>query len=307
MVFNIETGQQNKGIRKEVIDGMVKQTAARAYKFKQAVAIVTTNAWKNTFFREDLTVLTGRSGNSQKGIPRGANFPQRVVKWQEVSVRVVKHGLEDNIIWEDIISGEINVQARTVIRLTEGVVKSVDDDIFNQLSQAGITNNNPGQGTNIVIQSFALGNVTDGGNWDQSSAAIIDNLMKASQLIAENGNYAVNDLMCFVSPRDKRSIMKFLADKGAQWMPIATDIATNGRIATVAGVTIVESTSVPASYALVVKPKVCATWKSLVPLTSTTIEDPFKSVKIRVVEEGVVELTDPQAIVLIKGTQLTKA
>ena len=93
MPYGIETGNTTRGIRAEVVDAMVKQTAERTYKFKQACAIVTTSAWKNTFFREDTTVLTGASGNSQKGIPRGANFPQAVVKWTELSVRIVKHGL----------------------------------------------------------------------------------------------------------------------------------------------------------------------------------------------------------------------
>lgn len=290
MTYDLKAG--TSGIRAEVIDSMVKQIAARAYKFKQAVAVVPTSAWKNTFYREDLTIPAGQSGNATKGIPRGAAFPQYAVSWKEVSVRIVKHGLEDNIPWEDILSDDINVQARTVIRLTEGVVKSVDDDIW-----ASLTENRALSG---VIQSFAI---TLGRHWDATSAAIIDDMMKASELIATNGNYDVSDLMCFVSPRDKRSIMNYLADKGAQWMPIATDIATNGKVAKVAGITLIESNSVTSSYALVVKPKTCATYKELVGLRSTVIDDPYKSIKIRVVEEGTIELTDPKAIVLIGGTK----
>ena len=97
--------------------------------------------------------------------------------------------------------------------------------------------------------------------------------------------------------------MNYLADKGAQWSPIATDIAKNGQIGKVSGITIVSSNSVTASHALVVKPKICATWKELVSLRSTTVDDPYKSLKIRVVEEGVLELTDPLAVVLINNTQ----
>ena len=297
MAYNLESG--TVGIRKEVIDSMVKQTAARSYKFKQAVAIIPTSAWKNTFFREDLTVLTGQSGNAIKGIPRGANFPQATVDWEEVSVRIIKHGMEDNIAWEDILSDDINVQAMTIIRLTEAVVKSVDDDIWDSLTQ-GVHLGPTLQDSNIVIQSFAL---ATGYEWDSGSAAIIDNLMRASEEISTNGNYDVSNLMCFVHPYDKRQIMNYLADKGAQWSPIATDIATNGRIAKVAGVTIVESNSVSTSFALVVKPKTCATWKELVSLRSTTVDDPYKSLKIRVVEEGVLELTDPKAVVIIKNTR----
>lgn len=281
------------GIRAEVIDSMVKQTAAASYKFKQAVAVVPTSAWNNTFFRENLTVPAGKSGNATKGIPRGSNFPQYTIGWQEVTVKIVKHGLEENIPWEDILSDTINVQTRTVIRLTEGVVKSVDDDIYDVLSDTN------GTGSGDVIQSFAIA----GRQWNVSSAAIIDDLMQASELISTNGNYDTSNLIAFVSPKDHRSIKNYLADKGAQWQGIATDVATNGRVGKVAGITLVESNSVPASFALVVKPKTCATWKELVSLRSTTIDDPYKSLKIRVVEEGVVELTDPKAICLIKNTQ----
>ncbi|KKK69044.1 hypothetical protein LCGC14_2937990, partial [marine sediment metagenome] len=135
----------------------------------------------------------------------------------------------------------------------------------------------------------------------------VDNLLEASELIATNGNYDTNDLVCFVSPKDKRSIMNYLHDKGAQYNQLGEDIARNGAIAKVAGITLIESNSVTTSFALVLKPKVCATYKELVSLRSTTINDPYKSLKIRVVEEGVVELTDPLAICLIKGTQSASA
>lgn len=282
-------------LRREVIDSMVKQTAARKYKFKQAVAVVSTNAWTNTFYRENQTIPAGQSGNNTKGIPRGAAFPQYTIEWDPVSVKIIKFGLEESISWEDLLSDNIPVQARTIIKLTSGVVKAVDDFIWDQLTESRVP---------VNIQSFTIGSGTRGGHWDEASAAIIDNLMECSQLISEaDNNYDVDNLMCFVSPRDKRNIMNYLADKGTQWSPIATDIARNGRIGKVAGITIVESSSVTASYALVVKPKTCATYKELVGLRSTTVEDPYRSLKIRIVEEGTVELTDPKAVVLIKNTQ----
>ena len=279
------------GLRGEVIQEMVKQTAARSYKFLQAVAVVPTSDWSQTFFREDLTVPTGQSGNSIRGIPQGANFPQASIGFEKVTVRIVKFGIEDNIPWEAIISGQINVQARTVIRLTEAVTKAVDDEVWDALTESRT-------GTGYITSFAILGDA----HWDMASAAILNDLMKASRLISEQ-NYDVSDLMCFVSPRDKQNIMKYLADKGAQFPSIATGIVENGRIGTLAGMTLVESVSVTASYALVVKPKTCATWKELVPLRSITVEDPLKSWKIRIAQEGVLELTDPRCIVLIKNTQ----
>ena len=284
-------------LRKEVVDAMVKQIAARAYKFRQAFAVVSTNAWTNTFYREDLAVSAGPEGNKFKGIPRGANFPTSDVKWEKVSVSITKFGSEANIIWEDILANDINVQARTLIRKTEDIVKAVDDANWEDLTE--------GRTLTGRIQSFAIvftGNEAHG-RWDQASAAIVDDMMKASELISTNGNYDVGNLICFVSPRDNRSLKNYIADKGAQWQGPATDVLTNGRTGKIAGIQIVESNSVTASYALVVKPKTCATWKSLVSLRTNTTDDPFKSWRVRIVEEGVTELTDPLAIVLIGNTQ----
>ena len=126
--------------------------------------------------------------------------------------------------------------------------------------------------------------------------------MKASELISTNGNYDVGNLICFISPRDRRAIANYVADKGAQWEGPATNVLVNGSVGKVAGMTLVESNSVTASYALVLKPKTCATWHELVSLRSTTVDDPYKSLMLRVVEEGSLILTDPLAIVLIGGT-----
>ena len=67
----------------------------------------------------------------------------------------------------------------------------------------------------------------------------------------------------------------------------------------------VVSNSVTASNALVAVPKICGTWKAAVPLQTNTTIDPFKSVRIRAVEMGVTQLTDPKAICLIKNTAET--
>jgi len=298
--YNLQVG--TTPIRAEVIDSLVKQTAARMYKFKQACAIVPTSAWKNTFFREDLSTSSGPTGNLFKGLPRGASFPQRDTPWETVSVRIVKFGSEVNIPWEDILSNDINVMARSIIRRTEDVVKAVDDHLWDSLTGTTLSE------LNLRIQSYAIsGTVSGHGYWDESSAAITDDLMSASRLIAVNGNYDVNDLICFVSPRDKQSMMKWLADKGAQWNALAQDITVNGGIGRLAGITLIESVSVPASYALVVKPKTCATINELVSLRSNTTDDPFKSVRVRVVEELSVSVTDPLAICVIQGTQSVNA
>lgn len=288
MAYDQENGTAN--LRAEFVDGVVKGFAERSYKFKQAVMISSTSAWKNTFYRENATPLSSPAGNSIKAIPRGAAYPQAVVQWEKVNSYLEKYGLEDSIFWEDILTDDVDVQARTMFRIAEGVTKAVDDEIWNALTE---------NRTAVNIQSVAI---AAGYCWDGASAAIIDNLMQAKQKIAEY-NYDSAGLMVFISPKDHRSIMNYLAEKGAQFPKVAEEVATNGVIGNLLGMTLVVSNSVTASYALVVKPKICATWKQAVPLTTTTIEDPYKSVKIRAVEIGVTQVTDPKAVVLISNTQ----
>jgi hypothetical protein len=290
MAYDLQTG--STGLRAEVIDSMVKQIASRSYKFKQALSIVPTNAWKNTFFREQVTIPAGQTGNATSNIPRGAAFPQYSIGWDEISVRISKFGLEENIAWEDVLSNDINIQARTVIRLTEGVTKAVDDVIWDGLTENRVP---------VNVQTFNV-ETTIKGPWDEASGSIIWDLMNASRLIAE-ANYGTEDLLCFISPKDKISIMKFITDKGAQYPQFSQNVAQNGEIGVLAGIKLIESNSVTASWALVCKPKTCGTWKELVSLRSVVTEDPLKSVRVRVCEEGVLEVTDPKAIVAISGTQ----
>lgn len=292
MAYDTEVGQGN--IRATYYDKAVKGLAAPVYKFKQACNISTTGAWTNYFYREDPAVLAGLTGNTTKGIPRGAEFPQAAVAWERVSSVIQKYGLEQNIPYEDLISNEIDVKERTLIKIAEGVAKAVDDEIWSVLSE--------GQNA-INIQSFAIAANYQWNAGADSSFAIIDDLLRAKQKIAEQ-NYPTDNLMCFVNPADYRSIMNYLASKGAQFPALGNEVAANGNMGTVAGIKIIVSNSVTADYALVCVPKRCATWKELVPLQTTTKEDPYKSLTIRAVEMGVTQLTDPLAVCLIVNTRL---
>lgn len=288
--------QQNAtmNLRKTFVDGAVKGFAERKYKFKQAVTISPTSAWKNYFFRESSAVLdsattTGITGSTIKGIPRGAAFPQAVVEWEKVLATIDKYGLEDFIYWEDVISNETDTRDRTLRKIAEGVAKKVDDQIWDGLTE------------NRAPTSISSYFITSGYQWDTASAQIIDNLLYAKQLIEEY-NYDTSNLMCFVSPKGYRDMLSWVASKGAQFPEFGNSVATNGQAGKLAGIQIVVSNSVTASYALVVVPKICATWKELTPLQTDVEEDKFKGYRIRAVELGTLQLTDPRGVVLFSNT-----
>ena len=208
-----------------------------------------------------------------------------------------KYALQTTIPFEDIISGEVSVRDRNLRKLAEGIVEGVDNQIFSGLSTDADIHT-------VTISQFG-GTHNSGGPWNTASAAILDDLERAQQLFGEN-NYDVGNMMVFINHRDKRSITKFLTDKGAQYPSVCEKMmnATNGQIGTLGNFTFVVSPVVTASQALVVIPKVCGTWKSLLPLTTDVNNEPLKDVRVRAAEIGVLQVTDPKAIAIIKGTVL---
>lgn len=293
MAFNIESG--NADLRARYYDKTIKNLAPRMYKFMQALTEDSTSAWKNFFWREDPTVLTPTGPIGIRGLAPGAQFAQARQKMEQIQANIDKYGLEQQIVWEDILTNDVDIQERALFKLAEGVTKAVDDQIYSALSDGD---------TSSAIFIYNAGGTGIAG-WNETSAAIHDDIGAGVQLLAES-NIDTGDLLLFVNPRDMRSIKKFIVDKGSQFQSFGDEVARNGRVGRFSGVTLVETNSVPVSRALLVKPKVCGSWKSLVPLQTTVIEDKFRNVTVRCVQEGVCQLHQPKAVVLYRFTNKTQ-
>ena len=279
MVF-YEPGEDK--LRAKAYDLAIKQLAVYTYKMKQLVSVVSSSSWKNYFFREQTDIPSGQSGNAIKGIPRGSDFPNAVLSWEQVSSRIEKYGLSGTIDHEDIIAGNIDTRNRTILRIVEGVVKAVDNEIYSVLSSDG----------DILIGTL------QGGYWDETSAAIIKDLavMKA-QVQAYYDN--AKDFAVVINPLAAPEIIHYIYEKGAQAADSGQK-AFNGEIGKPAGVRVITAAVVPLSYALFVIPKTCATFKELMALQSDTKTDKFIGDEIKACEYGVTEVHEPKQIVLLQ-------
>lgn len=278
-----ETGEDT--LRATSYDLAIKQLANYSYKFKQLVSVVTSSSWKNYFFREQTDVPTGQEGNAIKGIPRGADFPNAVLSWEQVTSRIEKYGLSATIDHEDIIAGNIDMRNRTILRIAEGVAKAVDTEISIVISENWTPSN---------IQTGVL----QGGYWNQTSAAIIKDLAKMKAQVKAYYDNA-SDFTVVINPDVEPHILHYIYEKGAQ-ASSSGQAAFNGQIGNPAGVNIITSAVVPASYALFLVPKTCATWKSLMPLQTETKTEAFKGDTITACEYGVTELHEPKQVVLLQ-------
>lgn len=285
----------SSSVRKQVIDGTLRQVLAKKFVFRQACAVVSTGAWKNTFWREDPTTLTGVgttgiTRNSFKEIGRGAAFPQASASWEEVSTRILKFGAEDVLTWEDVLSDNIDIELRTITKIAEGVASAEDTYIFNGLTESL---------TPTTIQTVTIGATLQ---WTGASAAIIDDLMQGKQKLKDY-NYPTDNVIVFINQRQERAIVKWVTDKGAQFSSVSSSVSLNGQVPGLAGLNFVVSPNVTTSCALMVVPKTCATLKELEPLKTITKDDEGKSRTIRAWEQVTLQLTEPKAIVLFTNTE----
>jgi hypothetical protein len=280
-------------LRAENVSRIVKGFALANYRFKELVMVTPSSAWTETYYQETAADLTGGTGSAVKGIPRLAQFPYGEVTWTKQQSRQVKHGMEGVISYEDWKTNAIDVIARTLLRIARAVVKSVDAEIWDVISESQ---------TAVNINSYSI---TAGYEWNSATLAnrdpLQDLLLAKAEVDTDNydidqgGFWAVNgtDLAYCMSNDKFRKACEMFTD----------DISRNGRIGRVVGLDIIKSNNVTADYSMIGIKKICASWKAVVPLTVIIKEEPGINWVVRAWEIGTTQLTDPEALCLIDNTR----
>ena len=281
-------------LRKENVSRVVTGFALAEYRFKQVVMISSSNSWKETYFQETAADLTASGqGNAVQGVPRLANFPYGEVTWTEKNNRLLKHGMDAVISMEDAMTNEIDVIARTLLRVARAVAKSVDTEIWDTL-----TENQSASAINSL-------SITAGNEWNSATVANrdpIQNILDAKVKVQEN-NYDIDGGKGFIAlnPKDFGNLLGNANIRNAG--QFYTDAVTrNGKVGKLLGLDVIVSVNVTADFALVGVMKECANWKAAVNLTTVSIENPGINWKIRSWEIGVTQLTNPLSLCLIDNT-----
>ena len=275
-------------LRSENVNRAVIGFALQSYKFKQVCLIQKSGSWKETFFKEQAAELSGGASRSLEGVPRLASFPYLEPTWIEVNARLIKHAGEGVISMEDKMTDDIDVMARTLLRVARAIAKSVDDAIYTALI-----------GDSDINTAAAIA------TWDNATVANRDpirDILTGIQTILEY-NYDVQENgYLLLSPKDHRNLMmnsKVINNPSFK----TADVVSNGKVGQIAGLTIIVSNSVPADEALIIKGQTACTWKTAAALTTQTIDDVGIKTTIRAWEIGVPVITNPRAIHRITDTQ----
>lgn len=271
-------------LRAENIDRVVKAIALSKYKMKQVVMEVKSSAWQESYYRE-----SNKNLGVVEGVPRGAAFPVDSVDWEKNSAYMKKHAIEAEILWEDAMSDNIDVIQRTLLRVGSAVARSVDLDIYQQLSNgahysraagntwnhATVSNRRPQDDLGLIISDIA-GGANDNNNYEPDVLCL-------SPL--DYASVAYNDAIIDSFDASGPTVMK------------------NGVVGKILGLNVIVTPSVTADEALVAQSKVCGTYRVLDPLkTAVKREEGIKHI-IRCWETGVPFVTDVRALGKITNTQ----
>jgi hypothetical protein len=276
-------------IRGENIERAVKGFALKQFKLMQVLLKTSSSNWTETFYKETAADLTaGGETFSIQGVARGAAFPHVDPSWTKVQGTHIKFASESIVFMEDKLTDAIDVQARTLIRVSRSIASQVDNYIYTTLSGA------TGINTAAAVST-----------WDNATVADRDpvrDILKGIEFMAVDNYDALSNGFLLLSPVDYTNLMmnsKVINNPSFK----TADVVSNGVVGQIAGLKIIVSNSITADEAMVIIGNRAATWKSAAPLTTAVMEDKGVKFTIRAWQIGQVQVTDPEAIHVITNTQ----
>lgn len=282
--------------RKQTWDKDIKGFAKKRYVMRNLVMTEKTNAWHNSFYQKTATSLTGGSFHGVEGIPPGANFPALMRGTTLKTARILQHGGEGQLMWQAILTSNLRLQAETISDVTDACVYSVDNKIYNMLSESD---------TPAAINTVAI---TAGYEWDSDTVQNRDPIFDILRCISEiqTDRYPIlSSGLGFIAMNEATYTYLISNSKVINhptWKQ-AEGIIQNGRLASIVGLNIYVTPVVTNDKVLVGMAKKCGTWKVSQPLTVDVIIDPQKKYTIRASEIGVAQLTDPEAVCLLTNVR----
>ena len=296
MVFDGSAEQDIRGLN---IDKLVKGFGEIANTFKQFVQVTKTSAREIRWFQKGLTVATAMNKidtPTTQGVTStrisNVSFKARPFvteqKWQRTTSYIKKYFVESPLIsMEDIKDNDIDVLAGNIRDLVDAVGKKIDLAIYDCITEG--TNGTPSPST---VNTDAA---TAGWSVVATADPILD-LLNAKQKIRVAG-YDPEGAICLMNPIEHKELMSYLINvKGSSIPSFSSAAVKSGVVMELLGLKIVVSQNATTAWVVTFVPKRAATWKSFMPLTSATIDEPGIGKKFRVWEEGCAILTDPLAV-----------
>jgi len=271
------------------IDKTVKGFALIDYTFKNDCTVSSTTSDHIRWYQETAADLTATAPAAVANISPLSTFPTLEPTWTRNTTYIRKYAAEGFISMEDMKSSDIDVVARSLLRLTRAVLKQVDTRIYAVMTAAG-------------VQTFATSAVAGHGKWTETSGAIVYDILQAKKLLYDYG-YNPEGASLIINQVEYRGMLDWLiSTKGSSIPQFSSEKIRNGVVMNLLGVNVKVSPNATTTQALLIVPGQACTWKSHTPITSRAIDEPGIGTRIRVWELGEAYMTDPNASVVITTT-----
>jgi hypothetical protein len=274
------------------IKGFVK----KRYVMKNLVSNIPGSAWTESFYQKTATSLTGGAGQTVAGISRGGDFPflEKGVTLKNAVIQ--QHGGETVIYWQDILTSNLRIEAESISDVSDAVVYSTDNTIYNGLSE----NDTPS-----TINTVAI---TAGYEWDSDTVANRDpgfDILRGVEAIQTDRYPILSSGKGFIA-MNEATFTYFMNNPKVLNHPtfkLGNGATNNGLVASFMKLDVYVTPVVTNDKVLIGMKQVSGNWITVTPLTVDVIYDPQKKYTIRASEVGVLQLTDPESLCLLTNVR----
>ncbi len=277
-------------IRGENITKAVKGFSAKQFKLRQVCKVISSSNYTETYYEETNTILTAGGNRNINQVARGSLPPEVHPDWTEHSAVQRKMMAQETIFYEDIKTNAIATQARTLFRVSEAVANAEDIYIYAELTGATSTS----------------GVVAAADDWNSATEAnrdpIGDILIGIAAIGANNYDFRANGYIIM----DELDYSSLLRNSKVINNPSfkTADVVSNGVVGEICSGKIIVTETVSTDEVMLVVGQRAATLLIVDDLQTFAKPDPGINVKVRAWEMLQLQITDPQGLYTITGTQV---
>ena len=240
------------------------------------------------FFTKTSGYLTLTLPARLSNIAAGARPFVTETSWTPTTKFTIKYMLDSPMInMEDESDTEVSVFRDNARDVSESIANDVDNDVWNVISED---------------QSATLINsVTANASWAASSGQDpFEDIMEAKMKIRQQTKRSIRNGVLLLNAQGEKDLLVWLVSiKGSSVPNFASEKVGTGTIDKFAGLQVIVSENVTATFAMVADLKQAAQYRTFKPFQTVIITEPLIGRKIRSMTNGITILVQPKFITLI--------
>ncbi|KKK94893.1 hypothetical protein LCGC14_2678270 [marine sediment metagenome] len=260
--------------------------------FKPLISSRPTKAREIKFWVKTSGYLTLTSPAKLSNIAPGARPFVAETSWTPDTKYSIKYMLDSPMInMEDESDAEVQVFRDNAKDVVEAIANDVDNDIWNVATE----NQSPS-----LINSTAANAA-----WNAASGQDpFEDIMEAKQEIREETKRSIKNGVLLLNAKGEKDLLVWLVStKGSSIPNFASEKVGSGTLSGIAGLRVIVSENVTATFAMVADLKQAVEYRQFKPLQTWIITEEGIGRKIRVSTNGVAILRKPKYISLITGVR----